>query len=101
MVTPAFSSSWWRMAVHSGTQLPQPVPALVAALTWPTVVSPPSAMAAQIAPLDTLLQLQIVDSAPMAATPSSGFPLLRSGRIRSLGCSGRSVLLAIHWWSVP
>ena len=75
---------------------------MVADFTWPTVVSPPSAMAAQIVPLETLLQLQTVESAPMAATPRSGFPApLRSGRMRSLGCSGRSVFDAIHWWRVP
>src|SRR5438067_1306624 len=56
---PAAASSASSSSATSGTQPPQPVPALVHALTPPTVDSFPASMARRMSPLLTLLQEQI------------------------------------------
>ena len=79
--TPAAFSS----LPSSGTQEPQPVPALVHALIAPTSAQPCSRIVVMIVPLVTLWQLHTVAESGSASGPIAGAPPRLAG---SSSCSG-------------
>src|SRR5215467_1963867 len=95
IVLPAACMAALNRSVTSGKQPPQPVPALVAAFTWPTEVRSWAWIAIQISPLVTLLQEQTCAvSGRLAAPPSPAAPP-DLPMISSCGLQGRvSPLLA-------
>ncbi len=80
---PAAHSTTWQT---SSLQDPQPLPALVLAITPVTEVSPPRTQATS-APLDTPLQLHTWASSASSATPTptSGVPMSNISDTRSSG----------------
>ncbi len=102
-LTPRFFSSALSICVTSGAQPPQEVPALVLALSAPTVVQPAS-MARTDAPLETLLQEQICAESGSAASALVGgapAPAAAAGKSNVSGFSGRAIALRVVCGSVP
>src|SRR5262245_53813216 len=93
---PAFFNSALSKSVTSGTQPPQPVPALVQHLRESSV-SEPSRTAAQIAPFDTLLQEQTWAASDNASRPMAAplDPLAPTSSSCGLQGSGASLLLSM------